>query len=147
MKNGIFWAIKLMQRWYLLISQKFLFWTFQRWEIQSLFETRGWWKWWYLLITEKFFFELFGGGKYGLLLGQAVDEKMIFAGYREVPVLNISVMGNTIFFQPKSWWKVDNFLIFLSFSWYSRAWKMRIFVQWSVILSLFHGLIFPEIGN
>ena len=49
-------------------------------------------------------FELFGGGKYGLFftLSQEVDGKMIFTDYREVLVLNFSVMGNTIFFQPKS---------------------------------------------
>ena len=46
-------------------------------------------------------FELFGGGKYGLFLSQEVDGKMIFAGYREVLVLNFSVMGNTIFFSAK----------------------------------------------
>ena len=46
-------------------------------------------------------FELFGGGKYGIFLSQEVDGKMIFTGYREVLVLNFSVMGNTIFFSLK----------------------------------------------
>ena len=47
-------------------------------------------------------FELFGGGKYGIFLSQEVDGKMIFTGYREVLVLNFSVMGNTIFFSAKT---------------------------------------------
>ena len=46
-------------------------------------------------------FELSGGGKYGLFLSQEVDGKMIFTGYWEVLVLNLSVIGNTIFFSAK----------------------------------------------
>ena len=34
-KYGLFWAKKLMERWYLLITEKTLFWSFRRWEIQS----------------------------------------------------------------------------------------------------------------
>ena len=30
-----FWAKKLMERWYLLITEKVLFWTFRWWEIRS----------------------------------------------------------------------------------------------------------------
>ena len=63
-----FWAKKLMERWYLLITEKFLFWTFWRWEIPS-------------------------------------------------------------FFEPKSWWKDDIYLAFLSFPWYSRTWEIWLFVQ------------------
>ena len=36
MGNTIFsWAKKLIERWYLLISEKVLFWTFRCWEIRS----------------------------------------------------------------------------------------------------------------
>ena len=63
-----FWVKKLMERWYLLVTEKFLFWTFRWWEIQY-------------------------------------------------------------FFQPKSWWKNDIYLVFLSFPWYSRTWEIRFFVQ------------------
>ena len=63
-----FWVKKLMERWYLLVTEKFLFWTFRWWEIRS-------------------------------------------------------------FFQPKSWWKDDIYLVFLSFPWYSRTWEIRFFVQ------------------
>ena len=54
-------------------------------------------------------------GKYGYFLSQKVDGKMIFTGYREVLVLNFSVMGNTVFFQPKSGWKDDIYFVFFSF--------------------------------
>ena len=54
-------------------------------------------------------------GKYGYFLSQKVDGKMIFTGYREVLVLNFSVMGNTVFFQPKSGWKDDIYFVFLAF--------------------------------
>ena len=86
-------------------------------------------------------------------------EKMIFADYGKVLVLNFSVVGNTVFFwvrklmerwylliteflfwtfwwweirsffQPKSWWKDDIYLVFLSFPWYSRTWEIWFFAQ------------------
>ena len=71
MGNAVFfWVKKLMERWYLLITENFLFWTFWWWKIQPF-------------------------------LSQEVDGNMIFNGYREVLVLNFSVMGNTIFFSAK----------------------------------------------
>ena len=72
---AFFWAKKLMERWYLLITEKVLFWTFRWWEIWP-------------------------------------------------------------FFQPKSWWKDDIYLVFLSFPWYSRTWEIWFFAQWLKILSL-----------
>ena len=63
-----FWVKKLMKRWYLLITEKFLFWTFRWWEIRP-------------------------------------------------------------FFQPKSWWKDDIYLAFLSFPSYSRTWEIWFFPQ------------------
>ena len=93
-----FWAKKVMERWYLLITEKFLFWTFRWWEIRCF-------------------------------LSQEVDGKMIFTGYLEILVLNFSVMENTVFFQPKRWWKDDIYLIFLSFPWYSETWEIWFFVQ------------------
>ena len=32
-------------------------------------------------------------------------EKMIFTDYGKVLLLNFSVVGNTVFFEPRSWWK------------------------------------------
>ena len=41
MENTVFsWANKLMKIWYLLITEKFLVWTFQRWEIRSFFSQK-----------------------------------------------------------------------------------------------------------
>ena len=74
-------------------------------------------------------FELFGDKKYGLFLSQEVDRKMIFTDYWEVLVLNFSVMGNTVFFHQKSWWKHDIYVVFLSFLWYSRTWEICFFAQ------------------
>ena len=80
-KYGLFWAKKLMERWHLLATERFLFWSFRWWQIRP-------------------------------------------------------------FFQAKSWWKDDIYLVFFSFPWYSRTWKIWFFVQcfvcrmWSVYLSV-----------
>ena len=53
------WVKKLVEIWYLLITEKFLFWTFRGWEMRSFFESRSWWKddiYWLLSSC----FELFG---------------------------------------------------------------------------------------
>ena len=43
--NTVFsWAKKLIERWYLLVTEKALFWTFRWWEIRSFFESRSLWK-------------------------------------------------------------------------------------------------------
>ena len=34
-KTVFFWVEKLMERWYLLTNEKFLFWILRRWEIRS----------------------------------------------------------------------------------------------------------------
>ena len=101
MGKTVFYSVKtLMERWYLLVTEKFLFWTFRWWEVRSFMQSKK------------------------------VDGKMIFTGYSEVLVLNFSVMENTAFFQPKSWWKDDIYVVFLSFPWYCRTWKIWSFAQW-----------------
>ena len=41
MENTVFfWVKKLMERWYLLVTDKFLFWTFWWWEIRSFFSQK-----------------------------------------------------------------------------------------------------------
>ena len=114
-----FWAKNLMKMWHLMIIEKFLFWSFQEWEIRSSFEPQSWWKddiYWLLKI---FCFELFGDEKYSLFLGQEVDGKMIFTGYWEVLVLNFSVLGNTVFFSVKKfmerWYYLGLFKLFMIF--------------------------------
>ena len=43
-KSVFFWVKKLMERWYLLVTEKLLFWTFRWWEIRSFFQPERWWK-------------------------------------------------------------------------------------------------------
>ena len=75
--NTVFFLAKmLMERWYLLITEKFLFLTFRRLKIRSSFEPKSWWKDDIYWLLKGSCFELFGDWKYGL------------------------------FFEPKSWWKI-----------------------------------------
>ena len=99
-KIWYFWAKKLMEIWYLLITEKFLFSSFREWNIRS-FSAKKLTERWYLLITEKVLFELLGDGKYGIFLSQKVNRKMMFTGYWKAYVLNFSVMGNVVFFSAK----------------------------------------------
>ena len=39
-----FWVKKVKQRWYLLVTVNFLFWTFWWWGIRSFFQPKSWWK-------------------------------------------------------------------------------------------------------
>ena len=128
-KIWYFWVKKLMKILYLLITEKFLFWSFRKWEIRSFLDPKSWLKddiywllkslflnlpvmentvlfWvkklmkrWYLLVTEKFLFWVFQWWKM------------------------------RSFFQPKSWWKDDTYIVFLSFLWYSRTSEIWFFAQ------------------
>ena len=61
MGNTVFsWAKKLIERWYLLITEMVLFWTFRWWEIRSFFESRRWWKDDIYWLLRRCCFELFG---------------------------------------------------------------------------------------
>ena len=45
MGNTVFvWVKKLIERWSLLVTEKFLFWTFRWLEIRSYFQPKIWWK-------------------------------------------------------------------------------------------------------
>ena len=79
MGNTVFsWAKKLTEIWYLLITGKFLFWTFRWWEIRSFFEPRSWLKDDIYWLLRSSCFELFSYGKSGLFFSQKVGGKMIF---------------------------------------------------------------------
>ena len=79
MGNTVFsWAKKLTEIWCLLITGKFLFWTFRWLEIRSFFESRSWWKDDIYWLLRSSCFELFSNGKYGIFFSQKVDVKMIF---------------------------------------------------------------------
>ena len=88
-----------------LVFLNFL-WTFQRWEIRCSFDSKSWCK---------------------IIFFSALNT--MFSKYGKVLVLNFSEIGNTFFFYLKSWWKVDIFLVFLNFLWYSRTWEIWFFVQ------------------
>ena len=62
-------------------------------------------------------------------MSQKVDGKMIFTDYWKGLVLNFSVIRNSVIFQQKFWWKDDIYMVFLSFLWYSRTWKIWFFAQ------------------
>ena len=74
----LFWAKKLTEIWYLLITGKFFFWTFRWLGIRSFFGWRSWWKDDLYWLLRSSCFELFGDGKYGIFCTQKVDGKMIF---------------------------------------------------------------------
>ena len=59
-----FWEKKLLARWYLLVTEKFLFWTFRWWEIRSFFRQKIDVK---IIFTWYFwaFHDISGPGKYG----------------------------------------------------------------------------------
>ena len=63
-KYGLFCVKKLMERWNLLVTQKFLFWTFRSWEIRSFFSQKVDGK---MIFTWSFwaFLDIAGLGKYG----------------------------------------------------------------------------------
>ena len=84
-KHGIFWDKKLMERWYLLISEEFLFWTFQWWKIRPFMRQRvdrkmiftGYWK---VLVwaTVKFLFWTFQWCEIRYFFSQNIDVKKMF---------------------------------------------------------------------
>ena len=103
-----FWVKKVMKIWYLLIAEKFLFWSFREWEIRPFLSQKvdgkmlftDYWKvlvlnfsvigkmvffWvkklmerWYLLTNEKFLFWILRRWEIRSFLSQKVDEKMIY---------------------------------------------------------------------
>ena len=111
-ENTVFFCDRtLMKRWYLLITEMFLFWAFP------------WWKMWSFLrqkINGKMMFTDYWN--------------VLVLGYQKVLVLSLLVMGNTVLKKTKSWCKDNIYLIFLSFLWYSRAWEIRFFVQYNISL-------------
>ena len=79
LENTIFFPAKmLMKKWYLLITEKFLFWTVHCWEIRSFFEPKSWWKDDIYWLLKSSCFVIFGDGQYGLFISQNVYGKMIF---------------------------------------------------------------------
>ena len=92
----LFWPKKVMERWYLLIPEKFLFWFFREWEIRSFFQSRSWWKddiYWFLRSS---CFEIFGDGKYDLLSSKKLMERWYLLGIFELSMI-FQDFGNMVF--------------------------------------------------
>ena len=101
-ENTVFFlSKKLMEKLYSLITEKFLFWTFWRWEMRSFLSQSidrkmiftDYWKFFVLnfsLIENTVFF-----------LRQKLHGNMIFTENWKVLILNFSVMGNTVIFSSK----------------------------------------------
>ena len=67
MENTVFFSVKkLTERWYLLVTEKFLFWTFRWWEIRSFFSQNVDGR---MIYTWSFWasHDIPGPGKYGFL--------------------------------------------------------------------------------
>ena len=92
----LFWAKKVMERWYLLIPEKFLFWFFREWEIRSFFQSRSWWKDDIYWLLRSFCFKIFGGGKYGLLSAKKLMERWYLLGLFELSMI-FQDLGNMAF--------------------------------------------------
>ena len=97
-------------------------------KIRAFFEQKYWWKHGIYWLLKSSCFELFGYGKYGLFLSEKVDEKIIFT--EKFLFWTFRWWEIRSFFQPRNWWKDDIYLVFFSFTWYSRAWEIWFFVQW-----------------
>ena len=88
-----------MEIWHLLITDKFLFWTFREWEIRSFFRDKKLMKRWYLLITEMFLFWTFQRRKIrSFFWGKKLMERWY------LPI------NEKFLFWAFPWWKMQPFL-------------------------------------
>ena len=90
-----FWAKKVMERWYLLITEKFLFWTFRWWEIWSFLSQEVDGK---MIFTGylEVCFEFFGDGKYCLFLAKKLMERLYILDLFELSKIFWD-LGNMVF--------------------------------------------------
>ena len=137
-KYSLSWAKKVAGKMTFTDYWKVLVLTFSGMGNTVFFESKSWWKVGIRWLLKSSCFDVFGNWEIGSFLRQKVDGKMIFTGCWEILVLNFSVMGNTAFFQLRSWWKDDIYLVFLSFLWYSRTWEIWFFAQCVVCISTTH---------
>ena len=143
-----FWVKKLREIWYLLITEKSLFWSFWEWEIRPFLSQKvdgkmlftDYWKVLVLnfsVIRNTAFFWVKKLMERWYLL---INEKFLFWTLRWWEIRS--------FFQPKSWWKDDIYLAFLSFPWYSGTWEIWFFVQCiSLVLLKYFDEMIPKIAK
>ena len=158
-KIRYFWAKKLMEIWYFLITEKLFFWSFREWKIRPFlsqkvagkmiftdywkvliltfsgmgntvfFESKSWWKVDIYWLLKSSCFDLFGNGKYSLFWVKKLMERWYLLVAEKFLVWTFWWWEIRPFFQLKSWRNDDIYLIFLSFPWYSRAWERWFFTQ------------------
>ena len=97
MGNTVFsWAKNLTEIWYLLITGKFLFWTFRWRGIRYFFESRSWWKNDIYWLLRSSFFELFSERKYGVFSAKKLMERWYLPGLFELSMI-FQYLGNMVF--------------------------------------------------
>ena len=86
----------------------------------------------YLLIIGKFLFWTFPRWEIRVFLAKKLMERRYLLITEKALFWTFWRWKNGFFFEPKSWWKDDIYLVFLSFPWYSRAWEIWYFMQWQL---------------
>ena len=89
------WKIRFMEIWYLLITENFLFWTFQRWIIQCFSEPKSWWKDDIYWLLKSSCFQLFSDGKYGLFSAKKLMKWWCLLGLFELSLI-FQDLGNMV---------------------------------------------------
>ena len=96
-KIRYFWTDgKLMEIWYLLITEKFLFWCFRELGNRVFFETKSWWKDDIYRLLRNSCFELFGNGKYSLFSAKKLMKRWYILGLFELSMI-FQDLGNMVF--------------------------------------------------
>ena len=95
----------MMEIWYLLITERFLFWTFWKWEIRSFLGTKSWWKDGIYWLLKSSCFELFGNEKYGLFWGKKLIEKW----YLLITEKSLFWATKMPLFWTFRWWEIRSF--------------------------------------
>ena len=103
-----------MERWHLLVTEKFLFWAFPWWKMRSFLRQKVKGK---MIFTDHW--------------------KVPVSGYRKILVCSFSGMENMVFFSQKVDVKVIFTWFFLSFPWYSRTLEIWFFLQFSLQFLVF----------
>ena len=111
------WAKKLMERWYLLIHEKVLFWTW------------NWWKDDNYWLRRSSYFELFRDEKYSFFLAKMLMERWYLHGLFELSII-FQHLGNMTF------WAVP-------FLFVKNVWCQYIKVKWREYYRLFMH-VFPR---
>ena len=95
-KHGLFWVKKLMESWYSLTTEKFLFWCFRELGNRVFFETKSWWKDDIYRLLRNSCFELFGDGKYSLFSAKKLMKRWYILGLFELSMI-FQDLGNMVF--------------------------------------------------